>query len=259
MYAFLAIVSLILTPPHATLSFSGDVKLDQWATTFELTTASGANYEKTILFGVRGNMHTEKVMEELLAANWLVEAVKREVRIYGVRTKDGKGDAIKSLAITNRIVKGFGRMPGLTATGGAKASATDDEQPAKVDPMRKVPSAGPVFADDPFVELDFAPVPKGEPCLFWEFKFDLRTTAGKEEPNLQFTIEVNAQNAAEYLLDFIGIYWRASYKVEQVGKTKVRFYGAVYQGRYYPAADATIKSKHLVDEQLPKVTPPKKP
>ena len=242
-------------PPHAVLEFSRDRTLDQWTTTFELTTASGAAYELTVLFGVRGNAYAKMAMQELLATNWMVEEFDRNVRIYGVRAKDGTADAVKALTITNRLVKGEGQMPTLSAVGGAKVTTKDDDKPAKADPKRKVPPTGPKFPTETFVEVDFGVLPAGTACVFWEFKWDVRTTAGKDEPNLQFKFEVNSDEAAENCQLCAGIvFWDCSYKIEAVGKTKLRIYGAVLNGRYYPAEGATIQSPQLKANQLPKVT-----
>lgn len=246
-------------PPHAVLEFSRDVTLKQWTTTFELTTTSGANYEITIPFGERGNNYDERAMEALLTANWMVEVADRNVRIHGVRKKDGTADAVKELTITNLLVKGEGRTPTLSAVGDAKVTAKDADKPVKADPKRKTPPAGPKFPGETFVEVDFGVLPAGTACVFWEFKWDVRTTAGKEEPNLQFKFEVNSDEAAENcLLCADSIFWDCSYKIEAVGKTKLRIYGAVLNGRYYPAENATIESPQLKANQLPKVTPPKR-
>ncbi|HJZ54126.1 MAG TPA: hypothetical protein VKE74_04180 [Gemmataceae bacterium] len=242
-------------PPHAMLAFSRDRTLRQWVSTFEMTTASGQVYGLWIEYGARGNMYDTDTLKALLAANWVAAPTEDgSVRVYGVRTAEGKTDAVKSLTVTNRLVKGTGQMPKLSGIGEVKVDTKEDDGKARP-AAEKRPPTGPKIADDTFVEFDLTTLPPGAMGVFWRLTFEVRTTAEEEEPWIRIPMEVASDGAAETITDVIEITLAdAGFKSEVVGKTKFRVYGGVWEGRYYPATKGSVESPNLKKEQLPKVT-----
>ena len=247
-------------PPYALFEFSGDRTLKQWTTTFEMTTASGATYELAIEFGDLGRNRADTAVKTQLAANWVVEPTDNGcVRIYGVRTKEGKADPVKALTATNRLRAGTGQMPILTGSGGAKVAVKTDDGKTKADPARKVPPKGPEFREETFVEFDLSTLPAGAKDVNWKLDWEIRTTAGKEEPWLTVPMQVASTVAAEVSVEMLDILFPYhAFKAEVVGKTKIRVYGAVLADRFYPAERGSVTSPDLKPEQLPKVTNPKR-
>src|SRR5262249_9781697 len=138
-------------------------------------------------------------MQAQLAANWMVESMDRSVKIYGVRAKDGTADAVKTLTITNKLRGGMGQMPTLSAFNGAKVEVITDDGKAKPDPKRKVPPKGRTFPGETFVEFDLSTLPLGADDVIWKMNWEVRTTAGKEEPWIEIPLAVASVNAAENL------------------------------------------------------------
>ena len=247
-------------PPHAILEFSRDRTLKEWATTFELTTASGSEYVLHLQYGARGNSYDSDTLTAILTANWIVESAEDgSVRVYGTRTKEGKADAVKSLTLTNQLVRGMGRMPALTAVGKVEVKVELDEGKRKPAPDRQPRATGPVFPNEPFVEFDLTTLPAGAENVGWKITFDIRTTAGKEEPWIQIPIEVASINAATNITALVGVCLAdCAFKGEVVGKTKIRVYGGIRGDRFYPAVHGTVTSPDLKPAELPKVTNPKR-
>ncbi|QJW95730.1 hypothetical protein [Frigoriglobus tundricola] len=247
-------------PPYALLEFSGDRTLKQWTTTFEMTTASGATYELAIDFGDRSSGYANASVKAQLAANWVAEPTDNgNVRIYGVRTKEGKADAVKAMTATNRLRGGMGQMPILTGSGGATVKVKTDDGEAKPDPARKVPPRGPEFREETFVEFDLSTLPAGAKGTSWKLNWEIRTTAGKDEPWVSVPMEVTSVEAPVISVEVLDcVLPDSAFKAEAIGKTKIRVYGAVLGDRYYPAEKGSVTSPHLKPEQLPKITNPKR-
>jgi hypothetical protein len=78
--------------------------------TLEITT-SGASCELPIfLDGDQSNMYHAWTQRELTKANWMADPSRKEglIRISGVRTKDGKADAVKTLRVGKTKLRVYG-------------------------------------------------------------------------------------------------------------------------------------------------------
>lgn len=243
-------------PPHAVIVFAQDPPR-AWTTTFELTTASGSCYEVRLHYREAMNHETETTAL-LLAANWVVELTPFEpVRVYGARTKGGGTDPVRSLVLTHQLVDGRGAMPQVRSVDGVRAAASADggtAGPARAGIPRPT---GPDLGADSFVEFDLATIPATSLEQSPGVTFELYTGAGADgfccASSRQLDPAAPGEAAAELLESFTLLGCRA----EVVGRTRVRLYGHVRQGRYHPALRGSVDSDDLKPGELPRVTNPR--
>jgi len=241
-------------PPHALLSFSFDVGLKGWITTFEMTTAKGKCYEVSVTYS-QDSILSSATMTVLLSANWMAyqEIGSNGIRVYGARTREGSLDAISSLRIINRLVAGEGEMPHLGSVGGVKVEViTDKGSPAAIQKLRPT---GPDLPDDTFVEFDIAPLPTGGPDEPpWQSAWDI--SFGPKDPNggIRVQTDIDPAKPCEVLDGVLESFLDFSCKAEIIGKTRLRVYGRVAEGRFLPVLKGSVDSDDLKPEELPKVT-----
>jgi hypothetical protein len=240
-------------PAKAVLDFFGSPKA--WEMTLEMTTASGAVYELRIdLDDNVGNIFRHMTQRQFIKANWMAEmSGDRSIHIYGVRTKEGKADAVKTLVLTNRVRRGEGQTPELRESGGVKVKTRKGEAGDMPAREGKPPPPGPDLGEEPFVEFDFSPLPEWSP----DVKFSLRVDTA--DPKTYFKTSFTGVGSRadiciglEESLNEIGL------KAEVAGKTKLRVYGKVRDNRFNPATKGTVDSDILTPAELPKVTNPKR-
>ncbi|MBA4065569.1 MAG: hypothetical protein C0501_18020 [Isosphaera sp.] len=248
-------------PPHAVLKFPDDPRKGpkSWEMTLEMTTASGATYELPVnLDGSKGNVYCGWTQVAAVTANWMSDRdwSSYTLHIYGVRTKESKGDPVKSLVLTNRLVDGKGELPRLEAVGGVKVETREADPEAKPDPARKAPPAGPDLGKQAYVEFDFSTLPPGGKCDLWNMTLKLHMGGRDEVYGEEFGF------APEYARDgglcrlLADRFREASLKAERVGKTTLRVYGLTRKDRYYPVLKGEVESPDLKAKDLPKVTNP---
>lgn len=246
-------------PLHAVLTFGERKKQPKsWFMKLELKTASGSVYELPILLDTDKETDPLGSMQRaMMDANWMADPSRKErtIRIYGARKKDGTVDAVKSLALTNRIVHGEGELPNLTAVGGATVDAREDKGEAKPERVGMRPK-GPDLGAEPHVEFDFTHLPDVQD-VYWNFVLKLHTTQWAEPDKSEF--EIISQGVHDGFLCRImaEMMNERGIKAERVGKTKLRVYGWVHKDRFYPVTKGSIESPELKGDQLPKVTQPK--
>lgn len=239
-------------PAHAILTFGNSPK--SWDMTLEMTTASGASYELPIDLSY-GNAFREMTQGQLIRVNWMAElSGDLSIRIYGVRTKSGKADAVKSLRVTTRVRQGLGQTPKVTATDGVKVEAREDDGKAKP-AAEKRPSRGPDLGAEPFVEFDFSVLP---PPPGIKGKFTWRIDTEDDRRFFKDTVGGDLCYHDDFCLGLEMSLNEIGFKAEVVGKSRLRVYGNVREDRFYPATKGSIESPDLKKEQLPKVTNPRR-
>ena len=195
----------------------------------------------------------DMLLSRLIHANWLVDADGHfGIKVFGVRGKAGKVDPVKRLLIVG--TKQQGRDPvKLRGLRGARVQF----QEGKRKPGEKRPPPGPELGSEPFVEFDFTTMPDGnETDRGWRLKLEVMTSL----KDLMFRSQRHAPNRGPpretlCLSLAMGLEW-AGFKAEVVDKSKVRVYGAVFDGRFYPATRGIVESPNLRPNELPKVTNP---
>lgn len=236
--------------PTVTIEFLDDVRDSQ--VTVEITTAGGASYALTVeMDAVVAQLARNSLFRGLVHANWVADpSGDCGIKVFGVRAKNGKTDPVKSLVVVAPKKKGR-VVVNLSATGAATAETREgDGKPAK-----NPPPSGPDMGKENYVEFDFTTMPteKGP----WRLTYRVETTLDK----IRFADETGAPNGAprEALCESLAhVLEETGFKTELVEKSKIRVYGACYDGKFYPATRGIVESPNLKKEQLPKVTNPSK-
>lgn len=106
-----------------------------------------------------------------------------------------------------------------------------------------------------YFEVDLSTLPINEKWA-WSFKINVLTerTTLTDGPNNDGISNVEAIcNSLVFVFDEVG------YKVKVVDKSKIRIYGKIYEGRYWPATNVRIvETKGLKKEEIPRVKSSKK-
>jgi hypothetical protein len=223
-----------------------------WKLTVEVTVASGARYAipldlDTDITEMTRNQSIRKFIRE----NWIAaQAGHFGVVVYGVRGKEGKTDEVAALTITvHKDNKGQNPVK-LTGTGEVKAQVVA----GNAKPAAKPLPAGPKVGPENFVEFDFSPVPDGTGP--WRVTLTVETTL----KDFKFRDDMSGSNpvtnvACESLVMGLN---EIGFKAEVVDRTKVRVYGGIWDGQFYPATEGRVESAELKKDHLPKVTNPPK-
>ena len=248
-----------ITPPErpvATLEFSASPT--EWVTTLEMTTASGAKYLQPLKFDAikQGNVFRFDALRQLIDANWMAELEgERSVMIYGARKKDRSCDPVKTLIISHRVIRGGrGDPPKLSGTGGAAVEIRKDATapPASTKP----PPPGPDLGDEAYVEFDFSTLPRAGDG---EYRFRVIVLTPHEKVKYDLEVKGPRKFSPETHCDALAYNLRGTqFKAQVVGETKLRVYGCVNNGYWYPATEGRIESAELTKDELPKVTNPQK-
>jgi hypothetical protein len=234
--------------PKATIAI--DPHRAEFRLLVEISTASGKTY--SVPFDVQTNssvLARDRVLGGLVHANWLAgKTGDFELEVFGVRAKGGKIDPVKSLVVI--APKENGReIAKLDATEGVKVEVREGDGKSVAKPL----PVGPDLGAEAYVEFDFSPIPIDTGP--WEVTMEVHTTLK------DFTASDghNAPNGSSWTVlceGFASGLGTIAFKAEVVDKKKVRVYGGVYDGKFYPATRGTVASPNLKKEQLPKITNP---
>jgi hypothetical protein len=243
--------------PYAYILFRSSDTLKEWTSLLTMTTVSKARYEVRLNYGPKRDFDAD-TFHVLLAANWLAEVDFEPVsiRLYGVRAPAGEVEAIESIVLVNHLVDGVGEMPVLYSIGGVKVETKKDDGKARRAPAGKPLPNGPVFRDQTYVELDFSTLPIVTPRVDWNVTFNFYAPDRSGYTGPHFSIlgtPLDSSNPHVSASDVWNSLCSAGYKAELIGLTKVRVYGHVVRGRYYPALRGEVESEDLKPEELPKV------
>jgi hypothetical protein len=219
----------------------------------EVTTMSGANFTIPLDLDAAGELARNLAYGKLVHANWLVERSGAfGIEIYGVRTKGGQSDPIKTLVVTARKVKGR-EIVKLDRAGDVKVELRDDDPK----PGPKPPPVGPDLGDEPFVEFDFTKIPCEKAP--WDVTIRVLTSLKDLSGNVEDMaapdgtpregLELMLLSAADSLEEI-------GYKAQLVDKFKIRVYGGLFDGKFYPATKGIVESKTLKKADLPTVKAP---
>ena len=222
--------------------------------TLEITTSSGTSYAFHLEVEQSSPQLTrDTVHHRMLQSNWIVDRSDSfDIIIYGVLTKEGKTDPIERAAL--HYMKDNGVEPATLLKVGdvAVKVVSGDGLPDRNRPLK----TGPDLGLEAYVEFDCGPIPD-----VGEGAFRVRMTILTGDPNVRFDEELGGSRKtaratwceviADLLLD-------AGYKAQVVGNDKIRVYGCVKQGHYYPATEGKVGSPDLPKEELPRVTNPQK-
>jgi hypothetical protein len=243
-------------PPHALFLFSANGSPREWITTFEMTTASGARYAVRLNYSPRF-IADSATLNTLLAANWLAEAEfgSSGIRIYGARTREGPIDAVRALKIINRRIDDSGDLPHLAAVGSVAVEVKADDGKTKSERTGKPFPTGPTIKDESYVEFDISPLPVAGPArISWQSSWGVFFRTGDSSYDVGTSIDIDPAKPWRALEEVLESFSRMSCKAEIVGKTRLRVYGMVLDGRYYPAIKGSVESEEIKPEELPNIT-----
>ena len=203
----------------------------------------GADHDRT------GTLTRRELFMRLLHANWLVATSgKFGIEVFGIRAKGGKVDRIKTLTVTARQQNGR-EIVKLGGAGGVKVGVREGDGK----PGAKPPPVGPDLGPEPYVEFDFTTMPVEERS--WHITVNVETAL----KNLTFVEDDHAPDRGQREALCCGLAIRmesVGFKADVIDKSKVRVYGAVFDGKFYPATKGIVKSPDLKKNELPKVTNP---
>jgi hypothetical protein len=245
-------VPLLPQPPErpaASLELTAS-QPDKVQLTVEITTASGAAYRLPIMIesnapeGIR-----DHIFARMVHANWLADTSEDfGIKVYGVRAKHGGSDALRSMNVT--WPKGQrGECVKLRRKGNVTVTCGVEEKEAG----GKLPAFGPDLGPESYVEFDFSPVPvkRGPMEMARKVETTLKDFYATDDfgaPTGSTTDRMCRAFASN--MESIG------FKAEVVGGRKVRVYGGLFNGKFYPATRGTVTSQVLKAEELPIVKNP---
>jgi hypothetical protein len=175
------------------------------------------------------------------------------LRIYGTRTRSGETDPVRSLIITNRVIEGEAATPQLRSVGGVSVKVKKPTTEEKGEgPQRR---SGPHIAEASFVEFDIEPVAVAGPAAVpWRAWWGVSFRPGDPNPCISVSLDFDPTKPCEILEEILESFQGDGCKAEIIGRTRLRVYGIVIGGRYYPALKGSIYDEDPLPEVLPKVT-----